>query len=189
MNRNDISHVLTVASFVDQRAPQADPDVLRVWHAMLEDVPVHVAERAVREHYRRSRETITPADIVEAWRAEKQRQLPLAEVLPQPIAAPEVGARGMLRVVGELAAAKALRAGGSQVEAEEARGVAEGELEARRRWSTVRCPHCRAAAGSRCTRPGGLGGPVERTSPHPSRVEAAMEVVVTESRSISQPPL
>lgn len=185
MNITDVGDVLTIASFVDQRAPQADPDVLRTWHAILEDVPVDAAERAVHAHYRRSRETITPADIVEAWRAEKQRQLPLAEVLPQPIAAPGVGARGMLRVVGELAAAKALRAGLGQDEAEDARGVAEGELEARRRWSTVRCPFCGSAPGSRCTQPDGSRRRVERTSPHPSRVEAAM--AVTEPRPIFQP--
>lgn len=186
MTIEEITQVLAVAAAVDSRAPQPHPDVLRVWQALLADVPVQAAERAVQEHYRRSRETITPADIVDAWKAQRarERDLEVAREL-RPVAPPEVGERGMLRAVGELAAAKALRAGRSADEAEDAREIAEGELGARRLWSRVRCPHCAAAPKSRCSRPGARGVRVERSTPHPSRVAAAMEVSVTESRPVS----
>lgn len=180
MNTEEITHVLAVASAVDSRAPQPHPHVLSVWAGLLDDVPVRAAERAVREHYRRSRETITPADIVEAWKSwradESAKRTALEEraARERAVARPEIGERGMLRLVGELAAAKALRAGGSVEEAEEARETAEGELGARRLWSRVPCPWCKAPVKARCTRPGERGSTVERTTPHHARVEAAM---------------
>ncbi|GGU73518.1 hypothetical protein GCM10010178_76370 [Lentzea flava] len=45
---------------------------VRTWAHVLDDVPYSAAENALREHYRRSTETVMPADIVESWRAARR---------------------------------------------------------------------------------------------------------------------
>ncbi|RKT52055.1 hypothetical protein [Saccharothrix australiensis] len=68
MNRTQVAAVLRAASAVDPRLAAPDDDTLTAWAAQLDDVPVEVAQEAIRVHYRQSARAITPADIVRHWR-------------------------------------------------------------------------------------------------------------------------
>lgn len=98
MNADESIVFLTRAALLDPRMKRVDPteyaDMAIAWAEVLDDIPLVVALTALRQHYRVSSDTITPADVVEAAR------LAAAAVLPD--ITDELLAEDMLR---QLAAA------------------------------------------------------------------------------------
>jgi hypothetical protein len=165
VNRAEVSQLLAAAGAVDPKAPQPGELVLRIWTAMLVDIPMAAAERAVVDWYRTNRETIQPADIVNWYRDRRRYEMEQRELPP---ADPEVITAGVDRAISALAQRKAIRAGEDPGAALE---VAEGDAGARRSLRSVACPHCRARPGQPCTGP--RGEPLTKTVAHDSRVQLA----------------
>ncbi|PXY20343.1 hypothetical protein BAY59_31390 [Prauserella coralliicola] len=158
MTREEVAQLLAAAATIDPRAPQPGELVLRIWTGMLADVPMKAAERALWAHYRQTRETIQPADIVNWWR-EQRRHAP--EERERPPFDPELIHRGVDRVMAALAARKGL-----ELEA------AESEAGARRLLRSVECPHCKASIGQPCVSYDGR--PLTKRPAHPAREDAAL---------------
>lgn len=158
MTREEVAQLLAAAAAIDPMAPQPGELVLRIWTGMLADVPMSAAERAMWAHYRQTRDTIRPADIVNWWR-EQRRHAP--EHRERPPVDPEVAERGMARVLAALGAAKGLD-----------EDAAESEALARRAVRSVSCPHCKAGVGQPCVQPT-TGQVLRRRGAHPAREEAA----------------
>lgn len=171
MTQDELAVLMGWASGVDQYFPAADSDVLDGWYVLLADVPREVAADAMRAHYRTTKETITPADIVWVWR-EKRRHLELKLPAEQSGTNPRQSAdeihAGVDRVMATWAARKAL-AGGE--DADMAVAIAEGETAARREYLSRPCPFCNAMAGARCTN--GRGEPLTKSPAHDARLNAA----------------
>lgn len=192
MNEIEVGRLLMAAKILDPKMPEADDDgvVLSLWHDQLSDIPNDVAEATLKAHYRSefyrdTRESISPADIVQAYldqrraasataEAVRERQIELMRrdnpaYRPQPIDADRIH-DGVDRALSGLVARRAITAG---ADPDEASAVAEGEAGMRRLVQSVPCPHpsCHAGAGQRCLGPGGK--PLTKTFAHPSRVDAA----------------
>jgi hypothetical protein len=168
VNAAEIAQLLGIASTLDNRISAGSKMQVRTWSHVLDDVPYSIAERALREHYRRSTATIMPADIVEHWRTtrrETAEQRHNAALRAQP------------RQLDEAARLRIIRAGVARVTAALAitRGLdparAQAEADARRAWLAVACPHCRARPDHPCT--GSGGRPLRKTFAHPARLDAA----------------
>jgi hypothetical protein len=171
VNAAEIAQLLGIASTLDNRISAGSKMQVRTWSHVLDDVPYPVAERALREHYRRSTDTIMPADIVEYSRtirretAERRHNAELRRAHTKP------------RQLDEATRLRIIRAGIARVTAALAitRGVApeyaEAEADARRAYLAIPCPYCRAQPGNGCTGPGGR--PLTKTPAHPARLDAA----------------
>lgn len=173
MNEIETAELLTAAKILDSRFVEPDDGgfVIRLWHRALDDVPMHAAEEAMREYYRSSqyretRDSISPADIVQWWRDRRRYEMEQRELPP---VNPSVITAGVDRAVAALAQRKAIRAGEDPGTALE---IAEGEAGARRALRSVACPHCRAKPGQPCTGP--RGEPLTKTEAHDARIQAAM---------------
>jgi hypothetical protein len=172
MNEIETARLLTAAKVLDSRFVEPDDGgfVIRLWHRSLDDVPMEAAEEALRDYYRSSqyretRDSISPADIVQWWR---DRRRYAAVDRDRPPVDPATITAGVDRAVAELAATKAIRAGEDPGTALE---IAEGDAGARRALRSVACPHCRARPGEPCTGP--RGTPLVKTEAHDSRIQAA----------------
>lgn len=168
MNAAEIAQLLGIASALDNRISAGSKMQVRTWSHVLDDVPYQVAEQALRAHYRRSTDTIMPADVVEHWRTTRREvaeQRHNAELRAQP------------RQLDEAARLRIIRAGIARVTAALAitRGLdparAQAEAAARRAWLAVACPHCHARPDHPCT--GSGGRPLRKTCAHPARLDAA----------------
>jgi hypothetical protein len=171
VNAAEVAQLLGIASTLDNRISAGSKMQVRTWSHVLDDVPYPVAERALREHYRRSTDTIMPADIVEHSRtarreaAEQRHNAELRRAHTRP------------HQLDEAARLRAIRAGVARVNAALAitRGIdpeyAEAEADARRAYRAIACPYCRAQPGNQCTGPGGR--PLIKTPAHPARLDAA----------------
>lgn len=173
MNEVETAELLTAAKILDSRFVEPDDGgfVIRLWHRTLDDVPMHAAEEAMREYYRSSqyretRDSISPADIVQWWR---DRRRYAAVDRDRPPVNPEAIAAGVDQAMAALAARKAIRAGEDPSTALE---IAAGDAGARRALRSVACPHCRARPGQPCIGP--RGNPLTKTEAHDSRIQAAM---------------
>lgn len=168
MTREEVAQLLAAASTVDPRMSQPGELVLRMWTGMLENIPMQAAEQALWHHYRHSRETIRPADIVE-WHRERRRHEP--ERRERPPFDPDKIHAGVDRAIAALAERKAIAAG---TDPGEAADIAEGEAGARRMVLSVPCtwPPCKAAVGSPCVGPD--GSPLKKAAAHECREKAAL---------------
>jgi hypothetical protein len=170
VNAAEVAQLLGIASTLDNRISAGSKMQVRTWSHVLDDVPYPVAERALREHYRRSTDTIMPADIVEHWRITRR------EVAERRHHA-ELRAHTRPRQLDEAARLRVIRAGIARVTAALAitRGLdpehAQAEADSRRAWLAVPCPHCHASPDHPCTGPGGR--PLRKTPAHPTRLDAA----------------
>lgn len=163
MNRAQVATLLGAASAVDPRIPAPDVDVLAMWAAVLDDVPAEVAAEAVREHYRRRTETVMPADIVEHWRTVRRdaaEQRNRAELAARARQLDENGLRAIRAGIARVSAALAIARGAFPADA-------EAEVNDRRTYLLVPCPHCDAPPRQPCTGPGGR--PLTKSSAHPAR--------------------
>lgn len=192
MNDIEVGRLLMAAKILDPKMVEPDEDgiVVGLWLKQLADIPNESAEATLEayyrsEFYRDTRESISPADIVQAYldqrraasataEAVRERQIELMRrdnpaYRPQPIDASRIH-DGVDRALSGLVARKAITAGADPGEAS---AVAEGEAGMRRLVQSVPCPHpsCHADAGQRCVGPGGK--PLTKTFAHPSRVDAA----------------
>jgi hypothetical protein len=171
VNAAEVAHLLGIASTLDNRVSAESKMQVRVWAHVLDDVPFDVAEHALREHYRRSTETIMPANIVEYRRTARR-------VTAEQRHNAELRAHTRPRQLDEAAQLRAIRSGIARVTAALAitRGIdpeyAEAEADARRAYLAVACPYCRAQPGNHCTGPGGR--PLTKTPAHPARLDAAL---------------
>ncbi len=173
MNAAEVAQLLGIASTLDNRISAGSKMQVRTWSHVLDDVPYPIAERALREHYRRSTATIMPADIVEHWRtsrreaAEQRHNAELrAHAQPRQLDAARLRAlrSGFARVIAALAQARGLDPEHAQAEAD-----------ARRAWLAVACPHCHAGLEHPCIGPGGR--PLRKTAAHPARLDAARTAI------------
>lgn len=175
MNEIEAGRMLLMAISLDPKMPQPDDAgfIRGVWAAALHDVPADAGQRAVVAYYRsdnyaQTRETISPADIVQWWNARRRpteaeragvpassrRELPAAPVDPARITA------GVTLVRSALAVAKGVDP-----------DVAQGDADATRLVRSVPCPHCRARPGLPCTGP--RGNPLTKVEAHDSRIQVA----------------
>lgn len=167
MNRAEVATLLGAASAVDPKVPQPDPDVLIMWAGILGDVPADIAGAAVREHYRRSGETVMPADIVEHWRTVRRDATEHKHAAELRARSAEQrrylsGIRdGVARCVTALAIAR-----GADPE------HAEAEAEARRAYLAVACRWCKARPGAPCVGPGSK--PLTKEPAHDLRLTDAL---------------
>ncbi|WP_410652088.1 hypothetical protein [Amycolatopsis sp. cmx-4-54] len=176
MNRTEVTQILAAASAVDQYAPQPDELVLRIWESMLGDIPMAAAEKALVEHYRETKATITPADIA-GWYRNRRRYASPTHVSPP--ADPETIRNGVDRVFTALAARKAIAAAertGSELDLDEVEQAVEANIAARRSWRSVACPvvWCKAAPQEPCT---SRGKPLTKEPCHPTRMDAAFAAI------------
>ena len=176
MNEIEAGRMLLMAISLDPKMPQPDDAgfIRKTWATTLWDVPAEAGQRAVidyyrSDHYAQTRETISPADIVQWWNARRRpnemersgetaatrRALPAPPVDPTRIAAGVTLTRTALSVAKDVDP-----------------DVAEGDAEARRLVRSVACPHCQARPGLPCTGP--RGNPLTKVEAHDSRVQAAM---------------
>lgn len=172
MNEIETAQLLTAAKVLDSRFVEPDDGgfVIRLWYRALDDVPMPAAEEALREYYRsaryrETRDSISPADIVQWWRDRRRYEMEQRELPP---VNPTVITAGVDRAMAALAAKKAIKAGEDPGTALE---IAEGDAGARRALRAVACPHCRARPGEPCTGP--RGTPLVKTEAHDSRIQAA----------------
>lgn len=200
MNEIEVGQLLAMAITLDQRMPEPDEDgfMRRLWATMLHDVPRELGQRALVEYYRgdryaQTRESITPADIVQ-WSlprqkpegaggpagglvvhdAEKRAPRKALEVDPQRIR------DGYDRVIAEWQGRKAIRRGDDP---EFAMDIAQGEVAARRAFLSRPCSHCGAAEGSPCVSPA-TGMRLTKSPAHDARLRAA-EVAAAASREVA----
>jgi len=183
VNEIEVGKLLAMAITLDPKMPEPDEAgfMRRLWTATLHDVPVELAQRALVEYYRsdryaQTRETISPADIVQWSHARRRpsesertglnsatrREAPRPELDPQRIH------DGVDRVHAALGVRRAIASGEDPELAVE---IAQGEAAARREFLSRACPWCRAQAGRPCT--DGRGRELTRTPAHPSRLDAA----------------
>lgn len=175
MNEIEAGRMLLMAISLDPKMPQPDDAgfIRRVWGKALHDVPADAGKAAVvayyrSDHYAQTRETISPADIVQWWNArrrptESERAgVPATSrrALPAPPPDPDRIMAGVALCRSTLAVAKGVKP-----------DVAEGDAAATRLLRSVTCPHCHAQPGERCT--GLHGAPLTKTEAHPSRIAAA----------------
>ncbi len=183
MNEIEVGQVLAMAITLDPKMPEPDVDgfMRRMWTAALHDVPAELGQRAVVEYYRsdryaQSRETISPADIVQ-WSNARRRPTErersgeneaTRRKAPRPPASPELIHAGVDRVFAAMHQARAI-AGGE--EPQMAVAIAEGEAVVRREFRSRPCPHCRAREGDPCV--DHRGKPLTKNPAHPARMHAA----------------
>lgn len=121
----------------------------------------HLAEAAIHRHFATSTAWLMPAHVTELVAAERRIQTPAALALP-PAGPPASQAtrEAVAAAVAALADRKAIPApgGGASTAAQ------------RRAVQAVRCRHCGALPGARCT---SGGRPLRESWAHPSRVEDA----------------
>ncbi|HEU5475676.1 MAG TPA: hypothetical protein VFV67_33975 [Actinophytocola sp.] len=151
MTAQQCAQVLGMAAATDQRMPQPDEVVLRMWWAMLQRVPFWAAQQAIvewyrSERYRETRDSISPADIAGWWR-DRRRHEQLAEARrPAGEFDPDRIHRGVDAVVAALASSKGLDPDAAEGEAGWRRAVLAEPCE----WQP-----CGARPGAPCTGPGG----------------------------------
>lgn len=170
MNELETSQLLTAAKVLDPRFVEPDDDgfVLRLWHRSLDDVPMEAAEEALREYYRspqyrETRDSISPADIVQ-WHKDRRRYA--YEIERKPVVPEQIHA-GVDRVFAALAERKALAAG---EDPDMALDIAEGETAVRREYRARKCGHCGAEPGQPCV--DHRGRPLTKSPAHDSRMAA-----------------
>lgn len=168
MNAAEVARLLGIASTLDNKISAGSTMQVRTWAHVLDDVPYSAAENALREHYRRSTDTVMPADIVESWRnarrenAERAHSDALrARAIEQ---RPEDLVRSIRSGVARVTAALAIARGADPEHV-------EAEAEARRVYLAVACPWCKARPGARCTGPGGK--PLTKQPAHDARLAEA----------------
>lgn len=74
MNKTETSQLLTLAALVDNRA--ITPEMVVMWHGLLDDISYEDAAEALKEHYRTSTRWLMPAhlrDLVAAAQAEAKK--------------------------------------------------------------------------------------------------------------------
>lgn len=96
MNLDETATLLAAVAATDRHAPRPSRSTARVWANLLDDVPIEPALRVVREHYRRTAETITPDQVRAGWRAQVDRDR--RQLHHRPCADPSVARRGMAAV-------------------------------------------------------------------------------------------
>lgn len=194
MNEIEVGQVLAMAITLDPKMPEPDVDgfMRRLWTAALHDVPAELGQRAVVEYYRsdryaQTRETISPADIVQ-WSnghrrpTERERSGENAATKrsrPRLPADPELIHAGVDRVIAALRQRRAIAAG---EEPEMAVAIAEGEAVVRRDYRSRRCGHCQALEGQPCV--DHRGRPLTKSAAHDARIQAA-EVAARAGRDVA----
>lgn len=178
----EVGRVLAFVATVDQRMPSdEDGFVLRVWARLLAEVPFEHAQRAVEEwytsdRYSQTRESITPADIVQRTKGWTRtpgggpagglvtndsgpRQL-------KPVFDPQRHHDGVDQVFAALAERKAI---GRGEEPGTAADIAQGESAARRSYLSRPCPWCGAGVSEACVSPA-TKKPLTKTPAHDVRM-------------------
>lgn len=149
----------------------------KLWTRQLGEIPFAAADRAMQayyssERYLTTRDTISPADVVQWWNArrrpnERERAGSGARrALPRPTLDPQRLRAGIDQVLTALIGTKSDDA---------AQQVAE-----RRTARSVACPHCEAPAGRACVRSARGESRTEMRNHHPSRVEASRGSAVSD---------
>lgn len=174
MNDIEVSELLAKVSALDPYAPAGDERVLKIWTATLHDIPAAFAVQVLVNHYRNTRETIAPADIVGAYRRQRQdagdRRIAVeAREARKAIAAAQHDPDPAAKAMRTLAAAKAVRRG---MNPQQAMREATDSVAARRELLAQPCPHCLAQPGIACSRPTRKGGRTPLADVHPSRRNA-----------------
>lgn len=159
---HDTNDLLTVIAAYDGRA--ISPEDITAWTqlARLGRWRMDLAGKAVADHFLTSTERLKPAHIHERVRSMKNEEIDRAA---RERDAAEQGKKP--RPVAELLAGLAER---WSVPEDDDDGAAAAELGR----ITAPCPHCRAPAGSPCTRHGRDGAQI--VAPHPSRHDALAEL-------------
>ncbi|MFJ1695726.1 hypothetical protein ACIOHC_11330 [Streptomyces sp. NPDC088252] len=204
MEPEQIPQLIAEIALADPRVRREDPKERRaqilMWAGILADVPYDYAVTAAHRHYAKSTWPILPADIATQWAATVRDRMN-RDVDPAPPVDPDnetayrraLAARRRAVATGQQPPIehKALISGPAAEEVERRMAalgsymppsVREALAEDRPTETgrtphlglAVPCPHCRAAAGHRCTIPS-----TGRRMPHahPSRIDAAMEAV------------
>lgn len=170
LTREQVVDLLSVAAAYDSRKP--NPDTVLAWTeaAGRGRWDYQGALTAIHEHYAESAEWIMPAHITTRLKAVRQ-QPPHLPTQRDPLAV-----EGYDRPRRQLPAQR--QADPAHVRSVMADLAREMGWEQRDRplheQLSVRCPHCHATPGQKCTRPT-RGGRVELDAPHPARIEAAEE--------------
>ncbi|MER6607334.1 hypothetical protein ABT282_15830 [Streptomyces sp. NPDC000927] len=199
MTPEQVPQLLKQVSYADPRILPEDPQevagLAALWASVLADVPAQFAMQAVGTHYAKSPYPIKPSDISTLWQAVVRDRM-RRDVDPAPPVDPdnETAYRAQLAARRRAVATgqqppiehKMLTSGPAAAEVERRmaelgaymppsvrEALAQNQPEARRTpylGLAVPCPHCRAAAGQRCTIP---ASGRRMPHPHPSRVDAA----------------
>lgn len=175
MNELETGDLLTAAKILDPRFVEPDDEniVLRLWHRALHDVPMQAAEEAMAEYYRsaryrETRDSISPADIVQ-WHKDRRRYE--YEIDRTPVKPDQIHA-GVGRVFAALAERKAIKSG---EDPEMAIDIADGETSVRRDYRSRRCGHCGASPGLPCV--DHRGKPLTMSLAHDCRMRETHEQV------------
>ncbi|MGW3164794.1 zinc finger domain-containing protein [Streptomyces sp. NPDC001142] len=199
MEPEQIPQLIAEIALADPRVKREDKTERRaqafMWAGILADVPYDYAVTAAHQHYAKSTWPILPADIATRWAATVRDRM-RHDVDPAPPVDPDneaayrhaLAARRRAVATGQQPPAehKMLTSGPAAAEVEHRmaelggymppsvrEALAQNQPEARRTpylGLAVPCPHCRAAAGQRCTIP---ASGRRMPHPHPSRVDAA----------------
>lgn len=155
MTVSDAATVLQLCATFDNRT--VNESTVRAWHEVLADRRPDDCMRAVKDHYRTTRQFAMPADIRNLTRiyADERAQQKVAD---ETKALESLPRRPVHRLVETLAEAFAWTP--ERVEAEQRKRSA----------LDIRCPFCGASPDMPCTN----SGTRKITSPHPSRIEKAV---------------
>ncbi|WP_190824738.1 zinc finger domain-containing protein [Saccharopolyspora pogona] len=186
MTPAEVLEMFAEVSNIDPRVPAAPTrEIATAWARLLDDVPLAVAQDAVRDYYRSARyakthDRISTGDIVQFWesicdeaRAENRRRMELVAI--------QEGLDG--RAAIEAAKHKPIRRFADQFAVEQARKrarrdgldpdeVAREVSRSRQAWREVPCSYCGAAVRQPCTVPG-TQRELRKSPAHPVRMQAA----------------